>query len=71
MKKLETRRTTIEGVNKLKANFTLAKAKKQEMEKRASVARAEVERLRSLIEAEEAKVTDECLYLYNIDTIKL
>ena len=44
MKKLETRKTAIEGVNKLKAKFELAKAKKQEMEKRASAARDEVER---------------------------
>ena len=57
MKKLESRKTTIEGVNKLKAKFELAKARRQEMEKRPSVARAEIERLRSLVEAEEAKVT--------------
>ena len=57
MKKLETRKTAIEGVNKLKAKFELAKAKKQEMEKRASVARAGVERLHLLLEVEEAKVT--------------
>ena len=57
MKKLETRKTALEGLNKLKAKFELAKAKKQEMERRASAARDEVERLRSLVEAEEAKVT--------------
>ena len=37
-KKLETRKTAIEGLNKLKAKFELAKTKKQEMEKRASAA---------------------------------
>ena len=55
MKKLETRKTAIKGVNKLKAKFELAKAKKQEMEKRASATQAEMERLRLLLEAEETK----------------
>ena len=49
MKKLETRKTAIEGVNKLKAKFELAKAKKQEMQKRASATRAKMERLRLLL----------------------
>ena len=55
-KKLEARKSAVEVVSKLKAKFELAKAKKQEMEKRTSAAQAEAERLRLLLEAEEAKI---------------
>ena len=55
MKKLEARKTALEGVTQLKAKFERAKAKKLEMGKRASTARAEAARLRLLADEEEAK----------------
>ena len=56
MKKLETRKVDLDKVTKLKAKFEVAKAKKIDLEKRASAAQAEVTRLRSLVEKEEAKL---------------
>ena len=54
---MEARKAALEGVTKLKAKFEIAKAKKLEMGKRASAARAEAARLHSLAEVEEAKAT--------------
>ena len=55
-KKLEARKSSAEVLAKLKAKFELAKAKGQEVEKRASAVQTEIDRLRSLLEAEEAKL---------------
>ena len=44
-------------MTKLKAKFKVAKSNKLDIGKRASAARAEVARLRSLVKAEEAKVS--------------
>ena len=40
----------------MRAKFEVAKAKKIDLDKKASVARAEVARLHSLVETEEAKL---------------
>ena len=54
---METRKADIEKVTKLKAKFEVAKAKKLDIGKRASAARADASRLCSLVEAEELKAT--------------
>ena len=54
---METRKADIEEVTKSKAKFEVAKAKKLDIGKRASAARAKAVRLCSLVEAEETKAT--------------
>ena len=55
---MELRKADATEVTKLKAKFEAAKAKKMDLEKRVLVAREEVDRLRSLVEKEEAKLAN-------------
>ena len=53
MKKLEPTKEYLDEVTKLKAKFEVAKAKKKDLDKRASTASVEVAILRSLEEVED------------------